>query len=158
MGLVRTLENWIPAPESFLASPTHAARLAPRAAPGHAGQRARERVSVSRLSAHRARRGGAARDYASARTPPRSRSFTRSIALAGVLALGGSAARACGRFVYWLPGLNFIRIPSRFFLLGGVGRRGAGGDWLRPWAATTSAATRRIVAVATAGAAGRGVS
>ena len=35
------------------------------------------------------------------------------------------------RYVYWLPGFNFIRVPSRFIILTMLALVGAGGVWLR---------------------------
>jgi len=114
MGLVRTLEDWIPARESFLASPTHLhtwllARLFEtpineRASaflfPGYVPiVLAAVAVVMARRSAHRS----AVVLYA-------------AIALIAIVFSAGPPL-SVWPYVYWLPGLNFIRVPSRFFLL-----------------------------------------
>jgi hypothetical protein len=114
MGLVRTLEDWIPARESFLASPTHLhAWLLARLFDTPLNERASAflfpgyvpivlaavAVVTMRRSAHRS----AVVLYA-------------AIALIAI-AFSAGPPLSVWPYVYWLPGLNFIRVPSRFFLL-----------------------------------------
>jgi hypothetical protein len=116
MGLVRTLENWTPAWESFLASPTHVHRwLLARLFDTSINARASAFLfpgiiplalaSVALLSQRPHRR------YVV---------LYGAIAIVAVL-LSVGPPLSIWPYVYWLPGLNFIRIPSRFFLLAVLG-------------------------------------
>jgi len=118
MRLVRSLENWIPTPESFLASPTHV-----------------HSWLLSLLFA------GGINDRASAFLFPgivpivlaaiaigmlRRERYRTTTILYGVVTLlavvlSAGPPLSLWPYVYWLPGFNFIRIPSRFFLLGVLG-------------------------------------
>ncbi|MGQ0735255.1 MAG: hypothetical protein ACT4QD_16580 [Acidobacteriota bacterium] len=118
MGLRRSLENWAPAPESFVASPTHV----------HAwllahvfSSPANERASAFLFPGYVPLLLGACALAAFAW--PR---FRRQVACFGVmttLAVWLTLGPPLGLWpaVYWLPGLNFIRIPSRFILLAVLG-------------------------------------
>jgi len=118
MGLQRSLENWETAPQSFLASPTVVHR--------------RLMAAISSVPIN---------DRASAFLFPgylplvlafaalvlfRGSPFRRYILFFGLLTLVTtllSAGPPIGLwpYVYYLPGFNFIRIPSRFFLLAMLG-------------------------------------
>ena len=114
MGLVRTLDDWIPARESFLASPTHLhtwllerlfdtpinERASAFLFPGYTPIVLAAAAAVMvRRSAHR--------------------SVVVLYAAIALIAIAFSAGPPLSvwPYVYWLPGLNFIRVPSRFFLL-----------------------------------------
>lgn len=111
IGLRRTLENWAAVPESWLASPTtlHAAVLA-RVAP-HVNDVASAYlfpgylvcvlVAVALLW----------------RLPRVMTGFYAVLALVCV-SLASGPPLSIWPLVYWLPGFNFIRGPSRFMILG----------------------------------------
>ena len=80
-------------------------------------------MAVSRHPADRARCGGLRREIAAAPSSGRGADY-RWLYLAVVLvtlwfAIG--PPYGVWRWVYWLPGLNFVRVPSRFMLLGVLG-------------------------------------
>jgi hypothetical protein len=118
MGLVRTLENWIPTPDSFLASLTHLhmwvlARFIDPATNERAsaflfpGYLPILLTVVGLLSVL-------------------DRSRRRSVVVYGLLTIAALVLSVGPPFsiwphVYWLPVLNFIRIPSRFFLVAMLG-------------------------------------
>jgi hypothetical protein len=147
LGLVRTLENWIPAPESFVASPTHLhswmlsilgdSSINERASaflfPGYLPLAL---VAVAVLSL-------------------RERGFRHEVVLYAVIALAGLLLSAgpplsLWPYVYWLPGLNFIRIPSRFFLLAMLGVAVLAAIGYHRGVQRLSAAAQRVAAAATA--------
>jgi len=118
MGLTRSLENWMPSPESFLASVTHAhswvlsrlfaAPINERATaflfPGYVPIVLVAVAVIGLVS-------GVQR---------------RNVALYGAITVVALLFAAGGLvsiwpYVYFLPVLNFIRVPSRFFLLAMVG-------------------------------------
>ena len=75
-----------------------------------------------------------------------------SVLLAADRRLSGPRARGRGtglwQFVYWLPGFNFIREPSRFMLLGLLGvavLAGMGFDWLSARLAPSRLASPAVV-------------
>lgn len=119
MGLVRTLENWIPAAESFLASPTHLhAWLLDRLFATPINERASAFLFPGYLPIALA--------LIALGTVIRTRAVRAAAVLyaaVAVVAVSLSAGPPIGvwPYVYWLPGLNFIRIPSRFFLLAVLG-------------------------------------
>jgi hypothetical protein len=128
MGLRRTLENWQTAPESFIASPTslHTALLSwvtdvnpgdtatAYLFPGCLALALAGTAIVWRIA------GGPARE---AVPGAGSRFLRRDVTLAyGGLAVVATLLTAgpplgLWPYVYWLPGFNFIRVPSRFFLV-----------------------------------------
>jgi hypothetical protein len=65
------------------------------------------------------------------------------------LALGGRYG--LWPFVYWLPGFNFIRVPSRFMLLGLVGIAVLAGVGFDRLTAPVAASRRRLAAVVVGG-------
>jgi hypothetical protein len=133
MNLRRSLVNWAPSPESFLAAPTHVQRhllswagmsdvlddadaylfpgfvplvlgcLALLRKPATTGERAavtwRERAGLLRSDM---------------------RVFYLLLTIVCVL-LSVGPPLGIWPFVYWLPGLNFIRVPSRFTILAVLG-------------------------------------
>jgi hypothetical protein len=117
MGLVRTLENWVPARESFLASPSHLhGWLMSRLTDTPINERASAFLFpgylplVLTVIAVVAVRHGQ----------------KRHVILYGAIALVAFVFCAppplnVWPYVYWWPVLNFIRVPSRFFLLVMVG-------------------------------------
>ena len=119
MGLKRTLENWETAPESFVASPTlvHSRLLSAFSAP-----RVNERASAFLFPGYLPLLLTAAAIGLAARGSPYRR-HTLFFLLLAVLSALLSAGPPLGLwpYVYWLPGINFIRIPSRFMLLGILG-------------------------------------
>ena len=114
MGLVRTLENWIASRESFLASPTHAhAWLLARMSDIPVNERASAFLFPGYLALMLA---AIALFTIGARAHRRDVVLYLLIAVIG-LVLAAGPPLSVWPYVYWLPGLNFIRIPSRFFLL-----------------------------------------
>jgi hypothetical protein len=150
MGLRRSLENWAVTPGSFLAAPTHVQAFLLSLLPG---PRILDTASaylfpgflplllaIAGLAALFVRRADM-------------RSQRGCIALYGTLALVGvwlSIGPPLGLWplVYWLPGMSFIRVPSRFTILAVLGLAvvaAAGFDWL---AARFPARRRRAFAAA----------
>ena len=130
MGLVRTLENWAPAPESFLASPTHVhAWLIARLWDAPINERASAFLFPGYIPVLLA-----ALALATLRSHPLRRDaiyFAGVTVVAVLLSMGPPLG--IWPLVYWMPGLNFIRIPSRFFLLAVLGiamLAGIGFQWL----------------------------
>jgi hypothetical protein len=128
-GLRRTLENWTVSSSSFLASPSHAhqwvlslfpsarinetadAYLFPGCVPIVLALCA---ITIRRASA------GARRDGGTSGVDRRAIGFYALLTLVSVwLTLGPPIG--LWPLVYWLPGLNFIRVPSRFMLLAILG-------------------------------------
>lgn len=128
-GLRRSLENWTVTPESFLASPSHvhawllglfhATRVNDAAQaylfPGFVAIA----LAVVGLAPARVRSVGFALEKAAA--------SRRHIAVMYALVTLVSVLMAVGPpislwpLVYWLPGMNFIRAPSRFMMLALLG-------------------------------------
>lgn len=156
MGLRRTLDNWSVSWASFAASPTHlhawllslmpAARIAERADaflfPGFLPIL----LAVAGVwSLTRERR-------ALADALPARRSIRRTTVFYALLTIAGvwlSIGRPVGLWplIYWLPGMNFIRVPSRFMVLTVLGLAmlsGVGFEWL---AARFDARKRRVLAL-----------
>jgi hypothetical protein len=118
MGLVRTLENWVATPESFLASPTHAhtwlmshltdAPINERASallfPGYVPLML---AAVALLTARH--------------SPHRPHIILYGTIAAIGLVLCAPPPLSLWPHVYSWPVFNFIRVPSRFFLLAMVG-------------------------------------
>ena len=156
MGLRRSLENWAVTPGSFLAAPTHvqtfllswlpgppildtaSAYLFPGFLPlllaAAALAAALVRRSRKRVGAPTGRRPGAVAFYG----------------LLALVSLWLSIGPPLGVWplVYWLPGMNFIRVPSRFTMLAVLGLAmvaAAGFDWL---AARLAPGRQRLFAAA----------
>jgi hypothetical protein len=125
MGLTRTLGGHMPSAESFLASPTHVQTfllsLFPRA-------QVMERASailfpgfltvILTVVAFVPRRGPSAGADGTQRRHDRHALIYYGLLTALSLLL---ATGLVWPYVYWLPGLNFIRVPSRFMILAMLG-------------------------------------
>jgi hypothetical protein len=118
MRLVRTLENWIPSRESFLASPTLAhtwvlSRLSDTPI--------NERASAFLFPGYLPLVLGAIALLSLASSGYR-RNVTLYLAITLVaLLFSVGPPLSIWPYVYWWPVLNFIRVPSRFFLLAMLG-------------------------------------
>lgn len=118
MGLRRTLENWAVSGVSFLASPTNVHTwLLARFTDGTINQRANAFLFPGYLPI-----ALAVIAVAALRGRPFRRHTLTFLALT-VLAALLSAGPPLGLWplVYWWPGFNFIRVPSRFFVLAVLG-------------------------------------
>jgi hypothetical protein len=118
MGLVRSLENWIPSRESFLASPTHAHTwVLSRLAETPINERASAFLFPGYLPI-----ACAAVALLTIRASPHKRHVTlySAITVAALLFAAGPPL-SIWPYVHAWPVLNFIRVPSRFFLLAMVG-------------------------------------
>lgn len=136
MGLRRTLEDWAVPASSFLASPSHAqvallswfpdwqvnetagAYLFPGVLPILLALSGALWPSRAPASPSRTDRGREATASHSPLTEPRI--FYLLLTLLAVW-LAAGPPYGLWPFVYWLPGLNFIRAPSRFVLLAVLG-------------------------------------
>jgi len=141
MGLRRSLENWAVTPASFLAAPTHVQTFLLSLLPG---PRILETASaylfpgfVPLLLAIAALAAGFARatgrpGLAGTMPRPGTVAFYGALALVSVwLSIGPPLG--LWPLVYWLPGMSFIRVPSRFTMLAVLGLAivaAAGFDWL----------------------------
>jgi len=150
MGLRRTLENWAVTPGSFIAAPTHVQsyllsllsgpRILDTASaylfPGFLPLL----LAVAAIAAAFMRRTGDGGQ-------PGSVAFYGILSLVSVwLSIGPPLG--LWPLVYWLPGMSFIRVPSRFTMLAVLGLAivaGAGFDWL---SASLAPRSRRAMAVA----------
>jgi hypothetical protein len=148
MGLRRTLENWAVTPESFIAAPTHLQTALLSLLPG---PRVLDTASAFLFPGFLPLLlAAAAASIILARRPP-SESRPRWVAFYGVLCLLSlwlSIGPPFGLWplVYWLPGMSFIRVPSRFTILAMLGLAvvaAAGVEWL---AARLAPARRRAFA------------
>jgi hypothetical protein len=135
MGLQRSLENWAVTPGSFLASPTHLQAYLLSLMPG--GARLLENASAYLFPGYLPLvlaaavlfiRTGAAQDRESPAVLQAGARQARSSSLVfyGLLAIVAvwlSIGPPLGLWplVYWLPGMNFIRVPSRFTVLAVLG-------------------------------------
>jgi len=156
MGLRRSLENWAVTPGSFLAAPTHVQTALLSWLPG---PRILDTASAylfpgflplllaaAALAAAFVRRPAR---IAAAGVGPK----PGTVAFYGLLALVSlwlSIGPPLGVWplVYWLPGMNFIRVPSRFTMLAVLGLAivaAAGFDWL---AARLAPGRQRLFAAA----------
>lgn len=119
MGLKRTLENWETAPASFLASPT---LVHSRVLSAFSARDINQRASAFLFPGYLPLVLAIAALISARRGPPYARHtwfFLTLTVLSTLLAAGPPIS--LWPYVYWLPGLNFIRIPSRFMLLGMLG-------------------------------------
>jgi hypothetical protein len=135
MGLRRTLENWAVTPGSFLAAPTHLQTFLLSLLPGPSLLDTASAylfpgflplmLAAVGLAVSFSRRAGAVRQ-------PSLIAFYAVLAAVSVwLSIGPPLG--VWPLVYWLPGMNFIRVPSRFTILAILGLAivaGAGFDWL----------------------------
>jgi hypothetical protein len=120
MGLRRGLENWAPTAQSFLASPTHMQTWLISLVPGwRIGERASAILFPGFLPVmlaclaflKRPSKTTTGRDPAI---------FYALITLIALLLVSGPPF-GVWPLVYWLPGMNFIRVPSRFMILATLG-------------------------------------
>jgi len=135
IGLRRSLENWAVTPGSFLAAPTHLQTFFLSLLPG---PRILDTASaylfpgflpllfvIAAVAAALLRRGGGG-------SRPASVAFYGALAAVSVwLSIGPPLG--LWPLVYWLPGMSFIRVPSRFTTLAVLGLAivaAAGFDWL----------------------------
>jgi hypothetical protein len=135
MGLRRSLENWAVTPGSFLAAPTHLQQFFLSLLPG---PRILDTASaylfpgvlpllfvITAAAAALFRRAGTGRR-------PAPVAFYGGLAVLGVwLSIGPPLG--LWPLVYWLPGMSFIRVPSRFTVLALLGLAivaAAGFDWI----------------------------
>ena len=123
MGLRRTLENWAVTPESFLASPTHVQTflLSQLAEPG-----VLETASAYLFPGVLPLLLAIVALAAAFISTPKAAPCPRAVAFYAVLALGATWLSIGPPFglwplVYWLPGMSFIRVPSRFTVLAVLG-------------------------------------
>lgn len=157
MGLRRSLENWAVTPGSFLAAPTHlqAALLSLLPGPGLLDTASAYLfpgflpllLAAAALGAVFAKRPGRV-------LPPRTILFYAALfGLGAWLSIGPPLG--IWPLVYWLPGMSFIRVPSRFTVLAMLGLAivaAAGFDFLasrfgpRPRRAFAAAVTLLLVA------------
>jgi len=141
MGLRRSLENWAVTPGSFLAAPTHVQTFLLSWLPGPP---ILDTASAYLFPGFLALLlAAAALAAAFVRRPARATAAgigpkPGAVAFYGLLALVSlwlSIGPPLGVWplVYWLPGMNFIRVPSRFTMLAVLGLAivaAAGFDWL----------------------------
>ncbi len=146
MGLRRTLENWAVTPESFIAAPTHVQTALLSLLPG---PRVLDTASAFLFPGFLPLLLAALGVVVSRRPPgafrPRSIGFYGAL---GILGVWFSIGPPLGLWplVYWLPGMSFIRVPSRFTILAMLGLAivaAAGFEWL---AARVAPARRRAFA------------
>ena len=135
MGLRRSLENWAMTPSNFLAAPTHVQSFLLSLIPGARVLDAANAylfpgflpllLAAAALAAALSRREGTAWRRGSV-------AFYGALTLVAVwLSIGPPLG--LWPLVYWLPGMSFIRVPSRFTILAVLGLAivaGAGFDWL----------------------------
>ena len=146
MGLVRALENWIPAPESFLASPTllHSALIARFGDPS-----LNERASAFLFPGYvplllTMMAFGSLRDSSRRRDV-----VVYALITLVALLLSVGPPLSIWPYVYSLPGFNFIRIPTRFFLLAVFGIAVLSAMGMERVLAITAPWMRRVVGVVT---------
>jgi hypothetical protein len=156
MGLRRTLDNWSVSWTSFAASPTHIhAWLLSLIPAARINERADAFLFPGFFPILLALAGiwTLTRDRTAAPdAPPNRPSIRRTTVFYTLLTLVGlwlSVGRPIGLWplVYWLPGMNFIRVPSRFMVvtvLGVAMLGGVGFEWL---AAPFDARRRRVLAL-----------
>ena len=151
MGLRRVLGDLAPTPQSFLASPTHVQTfllsLIPEA-------QVMERASATlfpgfltillAIAAFLPRR--IVHDRAPADASPL-REIARYYGLLTVLSLLLASA-VIWPYVYWLPGMNFIRVPSRFIILTTLALAVLAGIGTNRLLTAGSSARRRLLAIA----------
>jgi len=123
IGLVRSLENWVVTPGSFLAAPTHVQTFLLSLLPGpRILDTASAYLFPGFLPLLLALAALPAVRFSRADTGSR----RGSVAFYGILALVSvwlSIGPPFGLWplVYWLPGMSFIRVPSRFTMLAVLG-------------------------------------
>jgi hypothetical protein len=148
-GLRRSLENWTVTPESFLASPTHVHEWI--LGMFHV-QRVNEAASAYLFPGFLVLMLALVGLVCSIRPPARQSVITYAlIALVSVLLM---LPRPFGLwpFVYWLPVLNFIRVPSRFVMLALLGLAVLAGFGVECLMSALGSPRKRLVLATTIGA------
>jgi hypothetical protein len=145
MGLTRTLDNWSVSSASFAASPTHLhawiLSLMPSA-------RINERADAFLFPGYVPVALALVAVYTWRRTPLRHTViFYALLTLAAVWLSVGSPV-GLWPLVYWLPGMNFIRVPSRFTVIAVLGLAILSGIGFERLAVRLDARKRRLFAVA----------
>jgi hypothetical protein len=113
MGLRRVLGDFGPSPESFLASPTHLQMFLTSLVPeAHIYERASALLFPGFLSA-------ALAAFAFVKRAPAVMPYTLLTMVSLLLSIGRPLS--IWPLVYWLPGMNFMRGPSRFMILATLG-------------------------------------
>lgn len=121
MGLRRTLEDWSVPASSFLASPAHAqVALLGWLLPGARINETAGAYLFPGVLALVCALAAWMPSPARSRLPGRSRGFYALLTLTSLWLAAGPPI-GLWPFVYWMPGLNFIRAPSRFILLAVLG-------------------------------------
>jgi hypothetical protein len=157
MGLRRSLQDWAPSWQSFLAAQTHLQQWVLAWLPG---LRVNETASanlfpgylpivlalVAVMGAIRVRRH---RDPADRRIDPTP--LYLAFALLGIWISMGPPL-GVWPLIYWLPGFSFIRLSSRFMLLAMVGFAALSGLGIQHLASRAAGTTRRWLIVGVAGA------
>jgi hypothetical protein len=144
-GLRRSLENWAPAAVSFLASPTRLhAWLLSKLATTPVNATASAFMFPGYLPLVLGVIG-----LAPGRLPVKRRDiwFFAALTILAVLLASGPPL-GLWPYVYWLPGFNFIRIPSRFIVLAVLGLAVLAGVGFERLIATRSRRTRLLAAIA----------
>jgi hypothetical protein len=119
MGLRRGLENWAPTAQSFLASPTHVQTWLISLVPGwRINDRASAILFPGFLPVMLACLAFLRRPSTTTRHDPTI--FYALLTLIALLLVSGPPF-GMWPLVYWLPGMNFIRVPSRFMILATLG-------------------------------------
>jgi hypothetical protein len=119
MGLRRVLGELAPTPQSFLASPTHLQTFLLSLVPGaHVMERASAMLFPGFLTVFLA-----VAAFLPRRTLRESAQLRRTAIFYGCLVVLSLllVAGPLWPYVYWLPGMNFIRVPSRFMILTTLG-------------------------------------
>lgn len=117
MGLRRSLQNWAAVPESFLASPAH---LPARINSWLAGMPVNDTATAFMFPGYLPILFALAATMAAWRT--RCRAVVPYVAITVIaLLLAMGPPLSLWPHVYWLPVLNFIRVPSRFIILATLG-------------------------------------
>lgn len=149
MGLKRTLENWAPTPESFLASPTFLHRaLVSLFTSADLSETASAHLFPGYLPILLAS-VAIALIWKGPSVPPRHNAtvlYTVMTVFALLLACGPPFG--LWPLVYWLPGFNFVRGPSRFMLLAMLGLAVLGAVGFERLSAALSGRRRAFAAVA----------
>lgn len=135
VGLRRTLENWAVTPGSFIAAPTHLQTALLSLLPG---PRILDTASAFLfpgfvpLLLALAAIGALVSGWPAAAARPRAIACYAAILVVGLwLSIGPPLG--VWPLVYWLPGMSFIRVPSRFTILAMLGLAivaAAGFEWL----------------------------
>jgi hypothetical protein len=120
IGLKRTLDNWAIPASSFLASPSHVQQYLLSFVPAaRINETAGAYLFPGYLPLVLAALAFVIRDRQTAASPAGRPDVRVFYGLLLILAVALAAGPPIGLwpYVYWLPGLNFIRVPSRFMLL-----------------------------------------